>query len=70
MALAQAGELKAQCVLLGVGFLTRDPEHFFGIRSYRPAARRGYLLGQLDHSPGGCGRLEPAVLHAVEGACE
>src|SRR5260370_38560056 len=69
-ALAQADELEAQSILLGVGFLSNDPEHLFGVRSHRRAARRGHLLGQLDYSPGGGGRVEPTVLHAVESGCD
>jgi hypothetical protein len=68
--LAQADELEAQRILLGVRFLATDSEHFFGVRSYRRSARRGHLLGQLDHSPGGGGRVETTVLHAVESGCE
>src|SRR5216683_3837616 len=68
--LAQADELEAQRILLGVGFLSKDPEHLFGVRSHQRSARRGHLLGQLDHSPGGGGRVEPTVLHAVESGCE
>ena len=45
--LAQADELEAQRILLGVGFLSNDPEHLFGVRSHRRSARRGHLLGQL-----------------------
>src|SRR5271154_8286 len=68
--LAQPNELEAQRILLGVRFLTDDLKHLFGVRSHRGAARRGHLLGQLDHSPGGGRRVEPTVLHAVESGCE
>ena len=43
--LTQADELKAQRILLGVGFLANDPEHLFGVRSYRRTARRRGLFG-------------------------
>jgi hypothetical protein len=68
--LAQANELEAQRILLGVGFLANDPEHLFGVRSHRSAARRRGLFGQLDDSPSGGRRIEAAVLHAVESCRE
>src|SRR5580693_484331 len=68
--LTQADEPEAQGILFDVRFLPGDPQHFSGVCSHRRSARRGYLLGQLDHSPGGGGRVEPAVLHGVESGCE
>src|ERR1700686_1378989 len=68
--LAQANELEAQRILLGVGFLANDPEHLFGVRSHRRAARRRGLFGQLDDSPSGGLRIEAAVLHTVESCRE
>src|SRR6516164_5763958 len=68
--LAQSGEMKTQGVLLGVGLFTGNPQHLFRVRAHWRAARRGYLFGYLDHPFGGRSRVEPAVLHAVEGGCE
>jgi hypothetical protein len=47
--LAEAGELQAQGVELGVGFLTGCPEHLLGIRANSTATWRGHLLGQFNH---------------------
>ena len=44
MALAQADDLEAECVLLGIGSLANDPEHLFGVGAHRCAARRRHLL--------------------------
>src|SRR5260370_41398857 len=55
MALAQADELEADRILFSVGFLSNDPEDLCGVRPHRCAARRGYLLRQLDHLFGGGG---------------
>src|SRR5580704_312604 len=51
--LAQANELEAQRILLGVGFLANEPQHLFGVRSHRGAAWRRGLFGQLNDSPSG-----------------
>src|ERR1700722_8938197 len=68
--LAQANELEAQRILLGVGFLANELQHLFGVRSHRRAARRRGLVGQLDDSPRGGRRIEAAVLHVVESCRE
>src|SRR5580704_2079794 len=64
--LAQANELEAQRILLGVGFLANEPQHLFGVWSHRGAAWRRALFGELDDSPSGGRRIEAAILHAVE----
>ena len=68
--LAQADELLAECILLGVGLPANEPQHLFRVRFYRRAARRSCLFSQLDDSPSGGCRIEAAVLYAVESCRE
>src|SRR5580700_9347258 len=61
-AVAQADELKSKRILLGVGFLTNEPEDVLGVHAHGSDAGRRRLLGHLDHLPRCRRRIEPTPL--------